>query len=310
MVSLVAGTALLNGGGAAFVPFLQPSHWVNLHEPNAVASLRGRRTSMTGVSHSGETLSTSLAIAFGASAAAMAFTRRHRRATALRAEPPTAEQWHARVKRIQGDRAVFDVTIPKPLGLNPANFPNRPGVGVAKITPGGNTDILNRKVIVDNEEGMWVLEGDEVVAVNGESVEGKTTSEVGPLVRDSEGDSVTLTLCRSYYAGPVKVVFLPSGKTATMKRGIEISSAAKVGVEDVSFSCKEGWCKACWHSDQTWGTVFRACESYSSKRPPPKLSRRIPEKWDNVMPLVLLNWKETFAKLKREGRLQPEIESQ
>eukprot|EP00439_Symbiodinium_sp_Y106_P059174 s3973_g8.t1 len=45
------------------------------------------------------------------------------------------EDWVKRVKMIEGERAVFDVTIPKPLGLVPANFPNRPGVGVAKITP-------------------------------------------------------------------------------------------------------------------------------------------------------------------------------
>ena len=51
---------------------------------------------------------------------------------------------------------------------------------------------------MDGEEGMWVLEGDEVVAVNGVSVEGKTLDEasrtvikslreVAPLVKNSEG---------------------------------------------------------------------------------------------------------------------------
>ena len=58
------------------------------------------------------------------------------------------------------------------------------------------------EVIIDGEEGMWVLEGDEVVAVNGQNVEGKSLDEaghwaaellslsplqVGPLVKDSEG---------------------------------------------------------------------------------------------------------------------------
>mmetsp|Transcript_13256 Transcript_13256/g.31411 ORF Transcript_13256/g.31411 Transcript_13256/m.31411 type:complete len:316 (+) Transcript_13256:96-1043(+) len=214
------------------------------------------------------------------------------------------EDWVKRVKMIEGERAVFDVTIPKPLGLVPANFPNRPGVGVAKITPDGNTDQLNRRVIVDGEEGMWVLEGDEVVAVNGETVEGKSLDEVGPLVKNSEGDSVTLTLCRHYMAGPVKVVFLPSGKVATMKRGIEILKAAEVGVEDVSFSCKEGWCHACWHTDPMFGTVYRACSAISRKRPPPKNPRRIPEKWNNVVPLWLLNWRESqrWAKFKKQKR--------
>eukprot|EP00434_Breviolum_minutum_P012534 symbB.v1.2.011044.t1/scaffold734.1/size167996/3 len=51
----------------------------------------------------------------------------------------------------------------------------------------GNTDQLNKRVIIDGEEGMWVLEGDEVVAVNGTNVEGKSLDEVGPLVKNSEG---------------------------------------------------------------------------------------------------------------------------
>lgn len=31
---------------------------------------------------------------------------------------------------------MFDVTLLKPLGLTPKNFPNRPGVGIAKIKEG------------------------------------------------------------------------------------------------------------------------------------------------------------------------------
>eukprot|EP00435_Cladocopium_sp_Y103_P033006 s454_g8.t1 len=128
-----------------------------------------------------------------------------------------------------------------------------------------------------------------------------------------QGDSVTLSLCRHYMAGPlaaphqakVKVVFLPSGKVATMKRGIEISKAAEVGVEDVSFSCKEGWCKACWHTDPMFGICYRACSAYSRKKPPPKNPRTIPMTWNNVVPLWLLNWRESlkwakFKKAKRE----------
>jgi len=250
--------------------------------------------------------SSSALLAFGAIGASVATRRR----VARRAEGEDfidydPEDWVKRVKMIEGQRALFDVTIPKPLGLVPANFPNRPGVGVAKINPDGNTDQLNKRVIIDGEEGMWVLEGDEVVAVNGTNVEGKSLDEVGPLVKNSEGDSVTLSLCRHYMAGPVKVVFLPSGKVATMKRGIEISKAAEVGVEDVSFSCKEGWCKACWHTDPMFGICYRACSAYSRKKPPPKNPRTIPMTWNNVVPLWLLNWRESlkwakFKKAKRE----------
>ncbi|CAE7624605.1 unnamed protein product [Symbiodinium sp. CCMP2456] len=105
-------------------------------------------------------------------------------------------------------------------------------------------------------------------------------------------------------AGCWNVVFLPSGKVATMKRGIEILKAAEVGVEDVSFSCKEGWCHACWHTDPMFGTVYRACSAISRKRPPPKNPRRIPEKWNNVVPLWLLNWRESqrWAKFKKQKR--------
>lgn len=204
------------------------------------------------------------------------------------------------MKMVAGERAVFDVTIPKPLGLIPKDFPNRPGVGVAKVTPGGNTDILNHKVLVDDAPGMWILEGDEVIAVNGEDVEGKGLDTVGPLVKNSEGDSITLTLCRHYMAGPVKVVFMPSGKVATMKRGTEILKAASVGVEDVAFSCKEGWCKSCWHLEPLSGVVYRACASKGKNRPPPKNPRTIPEKWNNVAPLLLLNRAETLIWVKAE----------
>jgi len=225
------------------------------------------------------------------------------------------EDWVKRVKMIEGQRAVFDVTIPKPLGLVPKDYPNRPGVGIAKINEDGNTDKLNKKVILEGGEGMWVLEGDEVIAVNGEVVEGKSLEEVAPLVKSAEGDSITLTLCRAYYAGPVKVVFLPSGKVSTMKRGIEISQAAKVGVEDVAYSCKEGWCKACWQTDPMYGVVFRACNAYSKKKPPPKNPRTIPQQWNNVVPLWLLNNREAFKlarakKKEREARRKAFKESQ
>lgn len=50
-------------------------------------------------------------------------------------------------------------------------------MGLSVLPQDGNTDKLNHRVIVDGEEGMWVLEGDEVVAVNGVSVEGKSLDE-------------------------------------------------------------------------------------------------------------------------------------
>ena len=79
-------------------------------------------------------------------------------------------------KRISGGRAIFDVQLLKPLGLTPRNFPNRPGVGIAKIkegrgcwiagpsrVPGGNTatwhqrDVV-RRVAKDTWNKMVLLE--------------------------------------------------------------------------------------------------------------------------------------------------------
>eukprot|EP00931_Biecheleriopsis_adriatica_P006579 TRINITY_DN107967_c0_g1_i1.p1 TRINITY_DN107967_c0_g1~~TRINITY_DN107967_c0_g1_i1.p1 ORF type:complete len:325 (-),score=59.66 TRINITY_DN107967_c0_g1_i1:119-1093(-) len=282
--------------------------------PPLTAPAPARQAPFSGQQRSAESprSSTSLALLSLVAGSASALARGRAVSRRCADSTPTAtldkryspEEWVKRVKMIEGNRAVFDVTIPKPLGLIPKDFPNRPGVGVAKITKDGNTDKMNLKVIVDGEPGMWVLEGDEVVAINGESVEGESLEKVGPLVKDSEGDSVTLTLCRHYYAGPVKVVFLPSGKVATMKRGIEILKAAEIGVEDVAYSCKEGWCKACWHTDPMWGVVYRACAAVSKKRPPPKNPRTIPNKWNNVVPLWLLNRKESmkWAKTQKAAR--------
>jgi len=241
------------------------------------------------------------ALLVGMGATVCALRRCHRAAVVRRCAYVTysPKEWVSRVKMVEGDRAVFDVVIPKPLGLIPANFPNRPGVGVARINPDGNTDALNKKVLIDNEPGMFVLEGDEVLAVNGQTVEGKDLEDVAPLVKASEGDSITLTLCRHHGVGPVKVVFLPSGAMATMKRGAEIRQATSVGVQEVSYSCQEGWCKSCWHTETMWGTVFRACDASSPKRPPPKNPRTIPANWVNVLPLFLMNWPESLKRAKK-----------
>lgn len=259
-------------------------------------------------------------LAGGAAAVAGAGRRRRQRqraaAVGRHAERQSAfgdkykeEFWTTRVKFLEGDRAIFDVTIPKPLGLIPQDYPNRPGVGVSKITPDGNTDLLNRSVIIDGAPGMWVLEGDEVVAVNGARCEGKGLDTIGPMVKESAGDSVTLTLVRYCKAGPVKVCFLPSGSTVVMKRGVEIAQAAKLGVQEVSYSCKEGWCKACWHTDPMFGIVYRACSSIPRKRPPPKNPREIPKLWNSVVPLWLLarqDAQELIKQVKEQEAKAPE----
>lgn len=225
--------------------------------------------------------------------------RKHRSAAVARRVAP--EEWNGRVRRIEGDRAVFDVEIPKPLGLVPRDFPNRPGVGVASIKAEGNTAKLNEDVLVNGQPGMFVVEGDEVVAVNGVSVEGKPLSEVGPLVKDAEGDTIRLTLVRYTSKGPVKVVFLPEGSMVTMRRGTEIQQAGKNCGAGIAYSCHEGWCKACWMTlDSFPDSVYKACDvSKSAQRPAPPHPRLVPEDWDSALPFALVNWAETMKRKRR-----------
>ena len=51
-------------------------------------------------------------------------------------------------------------------------------------------------------QGMWVLEGDEVIAINGTSCKGADLDGVVALVAGSEGDTVTLRLSRNYLKAP------------------------------------------------------------------------------------------------------------
>eukprot|EP00931_Biecheleriopsis_adriatica_P074896 TRINITY_DN48872_c0_g1_i1.p1 TRINITY_DN48872_c0_g1~~TRINITY_DN48872_c0_g1_i1.p1 ORF type:complete len:339 (+),score=64.52 TRINITY_DN48872_c0_g1_i1:87-1019(+) len=213
----------------------------------------------------------SLMLAVSAAAAA-ALRRRHCKSLARRAN---VAQWKQRVRRIEGSRAIFDVTIPKPLGLVPKNFPNRPGVGVAKIKEDGNTDLLNKRVLLDDEEGMWVLEGDEVIAVNDVLCEGKDLEEVSLLVKAAKGDSIKLTLCRNTLSGPVKIIWKPSMKMATYNRKAILRTCEENLGARVRYSCEDGWCSSCWHAEEKYLTVFRICK------------HTVPKDWDNVMPFVL-----------------------
>lgn len=188
----------------------------------------------------------------------------------------TAAEFMKRVKRIEGNRAVFDVTIAKPLGIVPQAFPTRPGVGIAKIKEGGNADLLNNKVILEGGEGMWILEGDEVVAVNGKMCEGQGLDVMNALVKEAEGDAITLTLVRNVQAGPVKVVWMPTKKMATMKRGTSLRVCEEWLGARVRFSCENGWCSSCWHVDDHYDAVYRICKNV------------VPYTWDNVLPLILI----------------------
>lgn len=141
-----------------------------------------------------------------------------------------------KVQRLGNDQALFDVTIPKPLGVKMEKFPawsKVDGIGISQIVDGGNTDKINEAVCVRDEPGMWVLEGDQVMAIDGEDVEFSDMDEIVDLVTNSEEpDRVTLTLMRNTRRGPVRVVFFEKdgnwkkGMWATVRRGAPLSAAA------------------------------------------------------------------------------------
>jgi len=172
---------------------------------------------------------------------------------------------------------LFDVTIPKPLGVIPKNFPKRPGVGIASIKPDGNTSLHNDQVLLKDKNAMFILEGDEVVGINEEMCEGKDVEEVGAMVKAAEGDSITLKLCRNYQQGPVKVVWKPTLKIATMKRGSSLRVCEEFLGANVRFGCEDGWCSSCWHANELYMNTYRICKNV------------VPPTWDSVLPFILIS---------------------
>lgn len=202
--------------------------------------------------------------------------RWQRVATALRVT--SRIEWYRKVKRIGGDQAIFDVTIPKPLGIKMQKFPQRSGVGISEIFADSNTDKLNRRVCVDDEpgSGMWVLEGDRIMAINGADTENGDIEQVIKLVGQSEGNTITLTLMRNTRKGPIKIVLLPEGFTQTVRRGSRLSAAAEAAAgQELKYGCIDGWCGTCWHRERTTNGIFKPCCDV------------LTADWDNVMPLVI-----------------------
>ncbi|CAK9107402.1 unnamed protein product [Durusdinium trenchii] len=223
-------------------------------------------------------LATSGMLALGA--ASVALLRRHGSpsSVALRA---TRVEWFRKVKRISGDRAIFDVTVKKPMGLVLEYLPDKKGgfrgVGISEVVQDGNAYELNKKVCVTEEEdGMWILEGDRVIGVNGTETVDSSIDDIARLVGESEGDSVSLTLCRNTRLGPIKVVMMPSGNFATVRRNSRLSAAVEFALgKEIKYGCIDGWCGTCWHRERVTGWLFKPC------------SDLITTDWDNVMPMVL-----------------------
>jgi len=163
--------------------------------------------------------------------------------------------------------ATFDVSVPKPLGAELQKFPNRPGVGIAQVKDGGGCLAVNQEVLTKDGEGMWILEGDEIVAVEGVSCAGDL-DKIVELVMASEGDRITVTLSRNYLKapkGPIKVVFRPSGNMMTVSPGNKFSNiAASLGEDDG------------WYQEVGTGKMLKISED------------EVPGNWDNVMPMTLV----------------------
>jgi hypothetical protein len=188
----------------------------------------------------------------------------------------TRTEWYRRVKRVGGDQAIFDVTLPKPMGLKILPYPQREGVGVLEIVKGGNAWEMNKEVTMNDEGGMWVLEGDRIMAVNDINTEDATVEEITKIVQGSEADEVKLTLMRNTRKGPIKVIMMPEGNQATVKRGARLASAAEYAAgKELKYGCIDGWCGVCWHREKATNGIFKPCCDV------------LTGEWDNVMPLVL-----------------------
>ncbi|CAE8584870.1 unnamed protein product [Polarella glacialis] len=210
-----------------------------------------------------------------AAVAGLGLADRKGRRTARRAL--SKDEWRARCSNSSGGQVTFDVSVTKPLGVELREFPDRPGVGVAQIMPGGGVSNLNEQVLVKGAEGMWVLEGDEVVAVNGAPCAGGDMDSVVPLIGAADA-TVRLTLVRNWLKtpkGPIKVVFLPSGDSTSVNRTTPLSEVARSCEEQVRYGCRGGHCGSCWHQEISTGKVFKLC------------CESVPTNWDNTMPLIL-----------------------
>ncbi|CAK0892487.1 unnamed protein product [Prorocentrum cordatum] len=116
---------------------------------------------------------------------------------------------------------------------------------------------------------MWVLEGDEIIAVDGVDCRANI-EKIVECIQGSESDSVTLTLSRHYLKvpkGPVKVVFSPSGNMVSVPRGTPLRKAAAMANE------------------------ILVCEVYKEAGTGKnyEMSKdEAPQAWDNTMPMTLV----------------------
>merc|ERR1719253_665633 len=135
---------------------------------------------------------------------------------------------------------------------------------------------MNRRVCINEDPGMWVLEGDRVMAVNDVSVEAGSIEDIVGIVQGSQEDHVKLTLMRNTKKGPIKVIMMPEGRFATVKRNAKLAQAAEWAAgKELKYGCIDGWCGTCWHRERSTNGIFKPCCDV------------LTSEWDSVMPLVL-----------------------
>eukprot|EP00971_Amphidinium_carterae_P275444 5465325-Amphidinium_carterae.1 len=98
---------------------------------------------------------------------------------------------------------------------------------------------------------MWLLEGDQVLAIDGQDVEDYTVDEMADVIKANTSNAVTLTLQRNTRLGPIRVVIMPEGCQATVKRGLRLSAATEYAGRESDFGCIDGWCGTCWHRERS-----------------------------------------------------------
>jgi len=282
-VAAAAAAGVMHVSAMAFVPTNIPG---SLRGTPAFRGVMAAGVPQHGISGSDDGAASALPLVGGLMVAATCVyasqARRQQRSSRLEMQA-TRTEWYRKVKRLPGDLAIFDVTIKKPMGLKMEVFPQyndgkkkKNGIGISEVVEGGNADGVNREVCVLDGAGMWVLEGDQLMAVNGIDVERGTIEDVVAAVSQSDEPEVCLTLTRNTRKGPIKVVLQPDGDMVTVRRNSRLSAAAEYCAgEELTYGCVDGWCGVCWHREKFTNGVFKPCCDV------------LTGDWDNVLPLVL-----------------------
>ncbi|CAE7576984.1 unnamed protein product [Symbiodinium sp. CCMP2456] len=151
-------------------------------------------------------------------------------------------------------KIAYEVVLKKPMGIVLEDGPQGPGfgVGVADVLETGSAHKLLQEVLFEGKDSMWIQEGDELEAVNGEPLDG-FKEKATELVMNS-GDEVRLTLSRPR-KGYIKVVF-PDGKSITSPRAATLDRLAEKAGYRTGCTAPDGRSPECFYKDPATGEVY------------------------------------------------------